>query len=212
MDLPTALLRDLLQLGSGIGLDDKAFHTPLVALVADLRAAIPSYRGLYLTIVEHGYPVSLAAFPSTDDVRSIITSLRVPFAALGPEVDAESRVVFYAASPGAFVDLAADLGYALQTPTATPDHSAGPAGGSDGDGRPGLIGDGRGPIALDADLPPPTLLSGLTGLDELVTINRAAGILIDQGHHPDQAHAALRRQAAGAGVQPHLYAARLLRR
>ena len=68
------------------------------------------------------------------------------------------------------------------------------------------------PIALDADLPPPTLVSGLTGLDELATINRAVGLLIDQGHHPVQAHATLQRHAAGAGIAPHVYAARLLRR
>jgi hypothetical protein len=55
------------------------------------------------------------------------------------------------------------------------------------------------------------LVSGVTGLDDLSTINRAAGILIDQGHEPDQAHAALRRHAAAAGVETHVYAARLLR-
>jgi hypothetical protein len=46
---------------------------------------------------------------------------------------------------------------------------------------------------LDADLPPPTTMSGLIGLDELSTVNRAVGILVDQGHHPNQAHATLRR-------------------
>ena len=168
MDLPTALLRDLVHLGSSIGLDHDALHAPLIALVADLWAAIPSYRGLYLTIVENDYPVSLAAFPSTDDGESIMTSLRVPFAALGPGFDAESRVVFYAATPGAFVDLAADLGYALQTPTSIPGHTAGPTRSSAEDRQndewqDGPVGDGRRPIALDADLPPPTLVSGLTG-------------------------------------------------
>ena len=42
-------------------------------------------------------------------------------------------------------------------------------------------------------------------------VERAIGIMIDHGHHPDHAHATLRRQAADAGVEPHLYAARLLR-
>ena len=65
---------------------------------------------------------------------------------------------------------------------------------------------------LDADLPPPTTISGLVGLDELTAINRAVGILIDQGQHPNQAHAALLGHAAAAGVEPHIYAAGLLQR
>jgi hypothetical protein len=205
-----------LHLGCSIGGDHDALHAPLIALIADLWAAIPSYRGLYLTIVENDYPVSLAAFPSTEDGESITTSLRIPFAALGPGVDTESRVVFYAATPGAFVDLAADLGHALQTPTSTADQlpcltRGSEENGQNEEGQRGPHADGLRPIALDVDLPPPTLVSGLSGVDELAEINRAVGILIDQGHHPDQAHAVLRRQAAGAGVQPHIYAARLLR-
>jgi hypothetical protein len=56
------------------------------------------------------------------------------------------------------------------------------------------------------------MVSRLTGLDDVSTINRAIGILIDQGHHPDKAHATLHRHAVTAGVEPHIYAARLLRR
>lgn len=209
MDLPTALLRDLLRLSSSIGIDHDAIQAPLVALVADLWAAVPSYRGLHLTVIENDCPVSLAAFPAPDG-ESISTSLRIPLDALGTGFDAGSRVVFYAATPGAFVDLAADLGYAL--PTIAPGHPRGPDGDADGDGQQHAHPDDRRLIALDADLPPPTLVSGLTGLDELSTMNRAAGMLIDQGHHSDRAHAALRRHAAAAGVEPHVYAAQLLRR
>jgi hypothetical protein len=82
---------------------------------------VPSYRGLHLTLVEDGHPVSLAAFLKSEGAESITASLRIPFPALGPGFDHASGVVFYAATPGAFVDLAADLGYALDTPTTTPD-------------------------------------------------------------------------------------------
>ena len=88
---------------------------PAAALVTALRAAVASYRGMYLTVVEGDQPVSLSAFHSTED-GAITTSLRLPFAALAPGFDVGSRVVFYAASPGAFVDLAADLGHALHAP------------------------------------------------------------------------------------------------
>ena len=149
------------------------------------------------------------------DGHSISTSLRVRFAALGPGFDGESQFIFYAATPGAFVDLASDFGYALDTPAITASPSIRSA---DGTGRHGQDGgvraarDGQGTrrsdgvraVVLDADLPPLTTSSGLAGLDERSTINRALGVLIDQGHHPDGAHATLRRHAAAAGVEPHL--------
>jgi hypothetical protein len=34
--------------------------------------------------------------------------------------------------------------------------------------------------------------------------------MIDHGRHPDHAHATLRCKAAATGVEPHIYAARLL--
>ena len=46
VDLPTALFRGLLHLCSSVGIDDDALSAPLVALVADLQAAVPYYRGL----------------------------------------------------------------------------------------------------------------------------------------------------------------------
>jgi hypothetical protein len=224
VDLPTVLLRDLMQLSSHLDLDDDALSGPLVSLVESLQAAVPSYRALHLTIVDIDHPVSLTAFVPRPDVDSITTSMRVGFGALGPGFDSKSRVVFYAATPGAFVDLAADFGYALDTPIITTGSPAGSADSTDGAQRhdpchqdsdrtrdPGCR-DGDALIVLDADLPPPTAISGLVGLDELTMINRAVGILIDQGHHPGQAHAALFGHAAAAGVDPHIYAARLLRR
>ena len=212
MDFPTVLLRDLLQLSSSIGLDDDALGAPLVTLVGELKAAVPSYRGLHLTIAENGYPVSLTAFHPSQDDDSIKTSLRVGFAALGPGFDGGSRVVFYAATPGAFVDMAADFAYALDTSTTTQRH---PARSDDSSDRHIQHSrdrcDGHRPIVLDADLPPPTTTSGLVGPDQVSTVDRAVGIMIDHGHHPDHAHATLRRDAAAAGVEPHIYAARLVR-
>jgi hypothetical protein len=223
VDLPTVVLRDLLQLSSHLDLDDDSVSGPLFALVESLSAAVPSYRALHLTIVDSGRPVSLSAFVPRQDADSITTSLRIVFSALGPGFQGESHVVFYAAAPGAFVDLAADFGYALDVAVT----AGGPAGftastagaGQRGpDQRPGERPHGadRCPearlVVLDADLPPPTTMSGMVGLDDLTTVNRAVGILIDQGHHPNQAHAALVSCAAAAGVDAHIYAARLLRR
>ena len=66
-------------------------------------------------------------------------------------------------------------------------------------------------IVLDADLPPPTTRSGLSGVEERSVIDRAIGVIIGQGHHPDSALATLHRNADAAGVEPHIYARRLLR-
>lgn len=224
MDLPTALLRELLDLSASVdGRGDLGAR--LTGLVTALRAAVPSYRGLYLTVHDNGQPVSLTSFlPTTDG--DITTSMRLPFAALASGFDPQSRVIFYASTPGAFIDLAADLGHALHAPTIlsphSPDLAEPPDGGEQpGDGHHGdghqvdghqVDGQGVGVIVLDADLPPHTLVSQWTGLHEVSTINQAVGMLIDRGHDPDDAHAALHRHAAAAGVDTHIYAARLLRR
>jgi hypothetical protein len=161
----------------------------------------------------------LTAFPSLQEGDSIKTSLRVAFAALGSGFDGQSRVVFYAATPGAFVDLAADFGYALDAPILSTSPPARSGDGQHGPDQPDgdrqhhpVCREGHQLIVLDADLPPPTRVSGIDGLDEMSVVNRAVGILIDQGHDSNEAHDTLRRQAAYAGIGPHLYAAQLLRR
>jgi len=67
-------------------------------------------------------------------------------------------------------------------------------------------------IMLDADLSPISRASGLTGLAELTMLNRAVGMLILLGHDIEQAHHVLRREATASGVEPHIYAARIVRR
>ena len=164
-----------------------------------------------MRLVENGHPVSVTAFLNSEYAESITTSLRLPFAAFGSDFDPDSGVVFYAATPGAFVDLAADLGCALDTPTTTPDACGSPAGDTDGYSQNAGHRNGHQVIAVDANLPLTVVESGLTGLEELSTINQAVGFLMDQGHHSEQAHATLRGGAASAGVEPHIFAARLMR-
>ena len=210
MDLPTALLDDLCQLSGGVGLADNELGARLDAVVQAMRAAVRSYRGMDLTAYDGDQPVSLAAFLDTDD-RAVTTSLRLPLALVGAGSHPDSRVVFYAATPGAFVDLAADLDYALSASMAFRGPRSGVTDRPDGDGHDMGHRDGHGSIVLDADLPPRTMTSGLTGVDEVSTVNRAVGMLIAQGHPPDEANHTLRRHAAAAGVEPHVYAAQMLK-
>jgi hypothetical protein len=165
----------------------------LDVLIRDLETSVLSYLGLQLTISSNGFPLVLTAFADGSD-SAVATSLRVPLALLGSGFAAESRIVFYAGTPGAFVDLAADLTFAvLGSSTSEPTEDlALPA------------------IRLDADTPPRTRGFSLSGLTELSAIDRAVGAMIVQGHHPDHAYATLRRAAARAGLEPHAWAADLL--
>jgi hypothetical protein len=206
VDLPATVLAHVQDLTTSIGQDDRDLSDTLMALTTALRSTASSYCGFQLTIVENQWPVTLTAFTDGHDVP-LGTSLRLPLGLVSRTVDGESRVVFYASTPGAFTDLAADLSHAL--------------GGIPVDGRSSTVNneDHRGThldghrrvIALDIDLPPVSRKSGLAGLAELTVLNRAIGMLIQQGHDIEQAHHALRREASAAGVEPHIYAARILR-
>jgi hypothetical protein len=211
VDLTTVLFTHLHPFSNSISLDsntlDDALNASLAAFTADIEAAVPSYLGIQLTIRQDGHPVTLTRITPH---RTATTSLRVPLTVLGPRFEPDSRVTFYAATAGAFVDLAADLSYALHLPTST-DRSTDAIDSSGGDDRRhGQVhGDRR--ITLDADMPSP-LVSGVSGLSELSTINRAIGVLIGHGYHPDHAGDTLRRGASREGLEPHSYAARLLGR
>ncbi len=63
MDFPTALLRDLLHLSSTMDLDSDEITEPLRDLVAALHTAVPSYRGVSLTVVDNGSAVRLTVLP-----------------------------------------------------------------------------------------------------------------------------------------------------
>jgi hypothetical protein len=210
VDVPTALLSDLTELANGVGLAAGRLQAPLKALVGELRAAVGSYRGLQLTIVRDGQPVTLTDVSGPDEDGSITTSLRVPLSLLGPSYDGGSRVVFYASLAGSLIDLAADLGHVLRTATIMVDDPDRDGGVRDGDGRAGPAQVRTPVLLLDADVPPNPAVSGLVGLPEMSAVDRAVGIMIERGHHPDVAYDALIEQAAVAGVDTHVYAVQIL--
>jgi hypothetical protein len=156
-----------------------------------------------------GYPVVLTDLLPSARPGWTTSSLRIPFSALGTAHNRGSKTVLYAHTPGALVDLAADLGYALNAPVV----STRPAidGVNPDDDELAPLGAER-RLVLNADPLPHTAVSGITGMSELSAINRAVGMLIERGHTPDSAHRTLRDRATAAGVDPHVYAAQLLRR
>jgi hypothetical protein len=209
VDVPADLLSHVTQLAASIGVDTDVLHVPLLALARVLRTAVPSYRGLQLTVVHSGQPVTMTDMVPVEADGVVLTSLRVPLTAMDSAYNPDSRVIFYAGKPGALVDLAADLAYVLKTSVLTKSDQL----DSNGDGRaqPGRVQTGR-VLVLDADVPAARTASGLFGLSELSAVNRAVGIMIDRGHEPDHAYEALRRQATAAGVEVHVFASQMLGR
>lgn len=211
MEHPARLLTLLDDLSSQLDPSEPTLNACLHSLDRALATAIGSYCSLQVMLRRDGCPVVLTVDrpssrpPPPGGVPPAVTSCRVPLGLVDAGFEPESRIVVYATTPGALVDLAADLSYALA------DHPDGISTGL----RPGRLGRLKGTdqapsVALDLDLPPPAPPDGLTGLEELSLVNRATGVLIESGHDPDGVHAVLQRQAAAAGLRPHAYAARLL--
>jgi hypothetical protein len=158
-------------------------HT-LQLLAADTAAGVPSYLGLSVTATRSGPP-----FTSThllDDVVNgdVATSLRLR---LPGHRDGRSPptvvIILYAGSPGAFVDLAADLAWLTARPLTD--------------------------FALDQHLtiPAKSLTEGQLRADS--TTNQAIGVLIGRGYTPQQADWELDTQTGHAGAD-RLIAARLI--
>jgi hypothetical protein len=193
VDLPHPLASHLHDLVESIGTGDDTLPGSLDAFTGHLRTAVPSYLGFRLTLVVDSWPITLTEFSIVDGERPA-TSLRLNLSTQGSGFDPDSQIVLYAANPGAFVDLAADIDYLH---------------------RQGHPGDGDGPrraVALDIDLPPITLVSGFLGLTEYETVNRAIGMLIERGQEPAEARATLHRDAQASGLAVHRYADQLLER
>jgi len=144
-------------------------HASLVVLVDDLSAAVSSFLGLRMTLQSAWCPVTLMAV-DPELTLSAGGSLALPLAPTAARPC--GTIVLYAAHPGAFVDLAADLERVI---------------------APG------GRVVLDGDLPSmfaTAQRSEITGLAELSLVNQAIGVLITRGWAPDQAQAELRSRAA----------------
>ncbi|PZS34949.1 MAG: hypothetical protein DLM58_04840 [Pseudonocardiales bacterium] len=82
--------------------------------------------------------------------------MRIPIGVASSGNSASTLTLYAATTPGALVDLGADLGYALELP----------------------------PAALVFDEHPPAGGSGMTGRDTQSALNQAIGVLIERGRTP----------------------------
>ena len=188
MSVAAALTAGLRDLALEFGLDHLVVDDSLDRLRRELGQAVESYCGLRITVAQDGFPITLTAFEPLADGATVASSLELSLTVLAGAAPS-SVLVLYATRPGAFVDLAADLGYVL------PDHAG--------------VG---GHLRLDAGLPPSGTESGIVGVETWSTVNRAAGVLIGGGEDPSRAHSELRDRAFAARLEPLAYARLLLGR
>lgn len=150
---------------------------PTVLVVPAAPWLVAPQASLQITFTNDGTPVD--GIPAEDSA----------WAGGAPHV----AVTLYAANPGAFVDLAADVAYTISRPltdVAIDEHLSGP----------------------DATQPShgPEATPGAVTVAELSIINQAIGMLIGRGDHPADAHATLTRHAATAGTTLPAAAAAIL--
>jgi len=178
MDLPDDLLVALAALSDAISDDGTDLAAILAVLRDDLVAAVPSYLGLRLTVISDGNRTVIDAREPTAPIGAGAgASVRVPLGTVTGAVDDD--IVFYAAAPHAFDDLAGDARRLF-----------------------GLDGQVQVDHHLDGFDSTDDSLS-VRGLEQQSTINQAIGVLIDRGHTPQQASDELARRAQSDGHSLH---------
>jgi hypothetical protein len=156
------------------------------------RLAISSYLGMSVHATVNGRELGFTTLDERDTSLEITTSLRL---AMDPSlypatyVDAFPTIVLilYARTPGAFVDLSADLVWLRTTGVTRATY-----------------------IALDQDLAAPVFRRIDIALGVMSSIDQATGVLIERGSTPDQARGQLAVLSAASGRTLHAEAEHLL--
>jgi hypothetical protein len=181
VELSDAVAADLAALSEAIDEPDADLAILVQQLGASCALAVSSYLGYSITLIVAEVPVSFAVLEEFLDPREVLASVMVPLNALGDHT-LGSEIVLYAGTPGAFVDLAADLNYALRAEA----------------------------VRLDQHLLPPDPGLGGAGFTRLSRQNQAIGILVDRGYGPDDALAELRQVAERRAISVDAVAEQLI--
>jgi hypothetical protein len=148
------------------------------------HAAVPSYLGLSVIVDGSDPPFTFTILEdgAADGVR---TSLLLTLSGVGDGWAAPLvALIFYAGTPGTFVDLAADLAWLTGRPPSD--------------------------FALDQHLSIPAGSDAATSLRAASVIDQAIGVLIGRGYTVRQAHARLDTQADGTGTDRNTTAQSIL--
>jgi hypothetical protein len=183
VEISDAVTADLAALSDAIE-EPGADLTLLMQRLSDSCAlAVTSYLGFSITIVVGEVPVTFTVLEDFLDPNEILTSIMLPLSVAGDRAS-RSEIVLYAATGGAFVDLAADLTYALH---AGPDL-----------------------VQLDHHLTPPDPALRAAGLGALSHQNQAIGILLDRGYKSGEALTELHRLAGLHAISVDMAARQLI--
>jgi hypothetical protein len=185
--ITAALAADLRLLTAALDEPGTDIAATLHQLAIDTAAGVPSYLGLSL-MVSRSDPLFTSTYlldgVLAGDVR---TSLQLRLPGLGEHRSPPTvAIILYAGSPGAFVDLAADLAWLTARPLTDfmlDQHLAIPAGS---------VTEGQ--------------------LHAASTINQAIGVLIGRGYTPQQADWELDTQAGHAATDRLMAAQHILAR
>jgi hypothetical protein len=187
VEFTAALAADLATLTETLDDSDAVIAETLQELAADARLAVPSYLGLSVAITASGQQLSLTALDDRTKPGDILSSLLLPLPLAQPDGNGAEPIIaliMYAGSPGAFIDLAADLSRLTHRDL------------------PEFVLDEHIALAHDPDEP--------SGLGAVSVVNQAIGVLIARGNLPEHAERELATQAACAGVDSHIAAVRIL--
>jgi len=181
VDMPAGLAADLTQLTDALADPDADLAAMVARTHESLSTLISSALGVAIIVRTAGVEVCVSTVDRSAPPAS--TSLAVPLSGW-TDGTLDGSVVFYAATPGALVDLAADLGW--------------------------LLGE-RESLVLDGDLPPRLSDQAVVGLHELSVIGQACGVLITRGRSTEAARAELDQAALLSGTTVDVIAERLIR-
>lgn len=164
------------------------FLRSLSQFADQVRLAVPSYRGLSLTVTTARSSTQVEVMDDGIAPGGIGSSLRIPATTIlnrgptGPSRDDDISLILYAGVPGALVDLAADLGW--------------------------LTGVAESDLALDQHLAGPQPHAATIDGDS--AINQAIGVLLGRGETHRQAEIIIAVRAAAEGISPQATAAAIL--
>lgn len=188
VNIPTALIAELHLLNEA--LDDAAsdIAATLMLLMSEAALTVPSFLGLSVLVTQAPEaPMEITTFEHDPKHQAIGTSLRlrVPHdSRTGVQGPASIELILYAAHPGAFVDLAADLTWLT--------------------GRPWRD------LRVDEDLVGPRRSTDAGSLTSWSVLNQARGVLISTGLTAHEADLELDARASVTGVDRHHVAAELI--
>jgi hypothetical protein len=184
MTIGTALAADLGILTAALDEPGADVLHSLHQLGINAQAAVATYLGLSITVDSSDPPFTFTTLEddAADDVR---TSLQLILPGVGDgRASLAVTLTLYAAAPGTFVDLTADLAWLTGRPPSD--------------------------FVLDQHLSVPAGSDTGTHLRTASVINQAIGVLIGRGYTPGQAHQELDTQADGTGTDRHTAAQLIL--